>query len=168
MHFRARNRDSTVLGLQNDQHTITFTTLSARCREKSEFYSFKLIYTKSTRFAPKRNFHLFTPRCSLGPSGLTYDTKSPYTSQESVGGFLFSFAGNGNIVKLHFTSFHIFQNPTCKCFLYKKTCPRHFARNLTIVSPNGARGGRNSSKCEKEQKSPFWRHIHFLPPKVRF
>ena len=58
---------------------------------------------------------------------------------------------------------------SCTFTFPKKARAPHFARNLTIVSPNGGLGGQNHPKCEKSaqvhlfaqtfpfgSKSAFW------------
>ena len=50
----------------------------------------------------------------------------------------------------------------------QKSSFRHFARNVTIVSPNGGPGGTNHSKCEKTQLSIFLPQSHIFAPKVHF
>ncbi len=47
-------------------------------------------------------------------------------------------------------------------FLFKKASFRHFARNVTIVSPNGGPGGTNHSKCEKHNFPSFCPKVTFL------
>ena len=88
---------------------------------KSQNFTHFNHFTQNSHFLLQNaNLALFTPRCSLGPSGLTYDAKSPYTSQESEGGFLNIFAGNGNIVKLHFCIVLYFSESNLQVFSLQK------------------------------------------------
>ena len=72
MHFCAQKLTFHVLGLQNDQNTVTFTSLSAWCRQRSVFYCNLFISAKSTPLRSKTqkvHFLLQTapwaPRASL-------------------------------------------------------------------------------------------------------
>ena len=70
--------------------------------------------------------------------------------------------------KTDFLSFLFLKMNSAIRFLFKKASFRHFARNVTIVSPNGGPGGTNHSKCEKTQLSIFLPQSHMFAPKVHF
>ena len=64
--------------------------------------------------------------------------------------------------KTDFLLFLFLKKKSAIRFCSKKASFRHFARNVTIVSPNGGPGGTNHSKCEKHNFPSFCPKVTFL------
>ena len=107
-------------------------------------------------------YAFFAPKCSLGPSGLTYHAANSKQTQESEGTFLRFLCWKSFLMENWFSIIPISANEFCNPFFVQKSSFRHFARNVTIVSPNGGPGGTNHSKCEKHNFPSFCSKVTFL------
>ena len=111
---------------------------------------------------------LFCSKVLPGPLG-PHLWRGKLEANSRIGRYIFEIlCWNPSLMENWFSIIPIFENEFCNSFLFKKASFRHFARNVTIVSPNGGPGGTNHSKCEKTQLSIFLPQSHIFAPKVHF
>ena len=118
--------------------------------------------------APKREKCTFCSKVLPGPLGPLWLRAKPGDYSRIRRCFFRILTEMQMLWNHNFTSFILLRNHLARLLFTKKACARHFARNLTIVSPNGGRGGQNHPKCEKVHNPIFLRKRHLLAPKVRF